>query len=467
MHERTQEALATNLKVISSRRLHIHVYGGGFLDFIVLINGMVWSPVLIFAFMLCALYFSVKTGFFQFAKAPIWLKSTLFSLFKKDKNKDEKELSAFQAVCTALGASIGTGNIVGVATAITMGGAGAVFWMIFSSFFSMMLIYAENYLGGLFKYRDKNGRLINGAYAYMEKALHSRNLGVLYAVLMVLTSFGMGNMAQSNSMAEALNTGFGIAPAVTGTAAALFVGIAIFGGVKRIARISTALVPFMGILYIAGGTAVIIANLSNLPQTVKYIFSDALSFKSAASGAAGYGIMRSMRYGISRGVFTNEAGIGTSVPLLGAGSDSPKKQGMWGIFQVFADTTVICTITALAILTSGACNIYPGLTGAALSARAFESVFGRSGNLFIAVSITLFALATLLSWSVLGIKGTEYIFKKDVSFTYIVIFLIFIIVGSLNKSETVFELSDIINGLMAVINIIVLFLLRRKVETKQ
>jgi len=437
------------------------------LSFVYIINNIVWSPVLLVFFILSGIYFSCKTHFFQITRCKTWLKYTLFSLFDKKSHDNGKKISSFEAVCTSLGASIGTGNIVGVATSITMGGPGAVFWLLVSSVFSMMLIFFENYLGALYRYKNKQTKTVNGAYAYMEKGLNAKWMGVIYALLTVLTSFGMGNMAQSNSISTVIYESFKVPPLITGLSTAILIGIILFGGLKRIAKISAVLVPFMGIMYIAGGLIVIIFHIREFTDTVKYILSCAFSFKSVSGGLMGYGITQAVKYGVSRGVFTNEAGIGTSLPLLGANeNETPVKQGMWGIFQVFIDTIVICSITALAILMSKAYSPDSDVTGALLCAKAFGTVFGKFSDVFITVSITLFAFATLASFSVLGFKAMEYIFKKDHSFLYTVLYLFFIVMGSINSVGIVFEISDIFNGLMAIINLTALLLLRKKINIR-
>ena len=435
------------------------------MSFVERLNSFVWSPPLLGAFFLCGLYFSMKTDFFQLTGIKHWLSRTLFSLFRKKNRQTNGETSVFGAVCTALGASIGTGNIVGVATAITMGGPGAVFWLLFSSLFSMMLIYAENFLGAKYRYKNAQGKRINGAYAYMEKGLNARWMGLLYAFFMVFSSLSMGNMAQSNSIASALTASFSVPPLYTGLILAVLIGFTLMGGRKRIAGLSSALVPFMGILYLIGGLIVIVYHRSSLGYALSLIWRDAFRLRPVIGGGLGFGMMRAMRYGVARGVFTHEAGIGTSLPLLDSGDgSSPEQQGLWGMFQVFIDTFVICTVTALAILMSGVCET-SDLTGAPLSSAAFKTVFGGSGGYFISISIVLFAFATLTSCSLLGLKGLEYMFGSGSRIFYIPVYLFCIVLGCINPAEAVFSLSDIFNGLMAMLNLTALFLLRKQVQS--
>ena len=430
------------------------------------LNSLVWSPPLLGAFFLCGLYFSMKTDFFQLTGLRYWLSRTLCSLFRKKNRQTDGETSVFGAVCTALGASIGTGNIVGVATAITMGGPGSVFWLLFSSLFSMMLIYTENFLGAKYRYKNEKNQRINGAYAYMEKGLNARWMGLLYAFFMVFSSLSMGNMAQSNSIASALNASFSVPTLATGLILAVLIGFTILGGRKRIAKLSSALVPFVGILYLLGGLIVIVYHRHSLGSALSLIWHDAFRLRPIAGGITGFGMMRAMRYGVARGVFTHEAGIGTSLPLLDTGDgSSPEQQGLWGIFQVFIDTFVICTVTALVILMSGVYVPGNSLTGAPLSSAAFQTVFGGGGGYFISIPIVLFAFATLTSCSLLGLKGLEYMLGPGSRKLYIPVYLLCIVLGCINPVEAVFSLADIFNGLMAMLNLTALFLLRKQVHS--
>ena len=295
--------------------------------------------------------------FFQVRWLSKWMRLTVGSLFARKGGRQKlpaHSITPFQALSTALAAAIGTGNIVGVAIALSTGGPGAIFWMWASAFLGMMTSFAEKTLGIRYRYPDAKNRWVGGAMVYMEKGLHCKWMALLFAALCIPVSFGMGNLSQSNSMAQAMKNAFGVSPKVTGAAAAILIGIILLGGIKRIAAVTEKLVPIMAILYLTAGCAVILINIRRLPQAVGGIISEAFSIRSAIGGTAGYGMARALRTGVSMGVFSNEAGLGTSVIVhCDADVKEPVEQGMWGIFEVFADTLVCCTVTALAILTSG------------------------------------------------------------------------------------------------------------------
>ncbi len=322
------------------------------------VNNFVWGPVMLAFFLLVGLLFTLRTGFFQIRQFRLWIGETLVSIFKRRevrKTNDKKAISQFQALSTALAATVGTGNIAGVATAIVLGGPGAVLWMWVSAFLGMMTNFAENVLGIHYRYKNQKGDWAGGPMVYIERGLKCKWLAVVFSIFCLLASFGIGNMTQINSISSALHDSFSIPPIVTGIVVAVFIALVILGGIKRIASVTEKIVPFMVLLYFAGGIACIFANIVEVPGAFKMIFTEAFGFRSAAGGVAGYGIMMAMRRGISRGVFSNEAGLGSSV-MVHSASDvkEPVVQGMWGIFEVFADTMVVCTITALVILTSGA-----------------------------------------------------------------------------------------------------------------
>ena len=426
------------------------------------INTFIWGPYMLAAFLLIGIYFTVRTGFFQFAKVGLWFRHTLLSCFQRGgarETRDKEAISPFQAMTTALASSIGTGNIAGVATAIVLGGPGAVFWMWVSAIFGMMTNFAENVLGSHFRYKDKDGKWVGGPMIYMERGLSQKWLGVVFAFCTIFGSLGMGNLTQSNSMAAAMQAGFSLPPFVTGIAAAVLVGMIIMGGIKRIARVTEQLVPMMAILYVAGGLVLLCLNANRILPALSSIFTDAFSFQAAGAGALGFGISRAMRYGIARGVFTNEAGLGSSV-LAHSASDvrEPVVQGMWGIFEVFADTIVMCSITALIILTSG---VYEAtdLTGSALTIAAFSTRFGSFGVLFVSVSTVLFAFCTLVGWSYYGERAASYIFGQKSALYYRVVYIFCIFIGAISSLDLVWSLSDTFNGMMAVPNLIAVALL--------
>ncbi len=331
-----------------------------------------------------------------------------------------------------------------------------------ASFFGMATIFIENVLG--IKYRTKkNGRFVGGPMYYIEKGLHCKWLAVIFAVFCTVAALGMGNMTQANSVAGALETGFGVNPKISGAVLSLLVGIIIFGGINRIARLTEKLVPSMAILYIIAALIVICVNFKNIPYAFEKIFVQAFDINAAAGGFMGYGMARAVKYGISRGVFSNEAGLGSS-PIVHAAADTddPYKQGMWGIFQVFIDTIVMCTLMALCILTTN--SEKSGFDGIELSTLSFEGVFGNVGTYFISLSIILFAFATLVSWSYFGERSLEYLTGGKYIRLYRLIYTFITYIGCIMSISLVWEISDTLNGLMAIPNLVALLLLSNKIN---
>lgn len=439
------------------------------------VNHFVWGPIMLFSFLLIGLIFSLRSHFFQLFHMKYWLQCTLGNALKgANGNESSDSITPFQALCTALAATVGTGNIAGVATAITLGGPGSVFWMWLSAFFGMMTSFAEKALGMQYRYKNTDGEWIGGPMVYIEKGLHSKVLAHLFCIFCVFASFGMGNMVQVNTISNCMENTFRFVPYKTGLLLVLLVSLVILGGIKRIASISEKIVPFMSVLYILGGLFVILYHYKQIPSAVVSIFSEAFSFHSVGSGILGYHVLQSMKIGISRGVFSNEAGLGSSVLVhVKADNSSPTTQGMWGICEVFIDTLVICTITALVILTSGVYDMEQYLsdmahgvgilTGAPLTSAAFCTVFPH-GDIFLTCSIILFTFATILGWCFFGECAITYLFGKKAILPYKMIFLCFLFVGSIASFEFVWSISDTFNGLMAIPNLIALAFLSRKVK---
>ena len=440
------------------------------------LNNFIWGPVMLAAFLIVGLMFTIRTGFFQISKFKYWIEVTFLQLFKNKKvlrTDDKHSISQFQSLCTALAATIGTGNIAGVATAIAAGGPGAVFWMWLSAFLGMMTNYAENTLGIKYRYKNEKGAWMGGAMVYIERGLGWKWLAVIFSIFCGLASFGIGNMTQANSIAHGLNDSFHIPPIATAIVLMIMVSLVIIGGIKRIASVTEKIVPFMAIFYIVGGLVVIFCNASAIPAAFGAIFREAFNFRAAGGGVLGYGIALAARKGISRGVFSNEAGLGSSV-MVHSASDvkEPVVQGMWGIFEVFADTLIVCTITALTILTSGVYdmsayldNIANGIenvSGTALTSAAFTSVIPFGGP-FVAICIMLFAFSTLLGWSYYGERAIEYLFGVKAIFPYKVIFVLMILFGCTAELNLVWDISDTLNGFMAVPNLIAITLLSGQV----
>jgi amino acid carrier protein len=450
------------------------------------INKFVWGPPMLIFFLFVGIMFTIRSNFFQITGFRQWINKTILACFKKEnvvKTKDENSISQWQALTTALASTSGTGNIAGVATALVAGGPGAIFWMWISAFFGMMTHYAEIVLGLHYRYKDKKGAYVGGPMVYMERGLKSKFLASLFAFFCIFATLGIGNMSQSNSMADAIYHTFGIPKLLVGTITAILVVLVILGGVKRIAAVNEKLVPFMSILYLIGAVWVILSHYYNIPAAFASILREAFQFKAASGGFLGYGMSLAIQKGISRGVFSNEAGLGSSVIIHSAAdTKEPVVQGMWGIFEVFVDTIVVCTITALTILTSdvyhadnylnamrldfvnGNTNLLDTLpNGVNLTANAFSSTFGNAGNIFVTISIILFALATLIGWSYYGEKCCQYLFGTKSIHIYKILYCVFIIIGAISRLDFVWNLSDTFNGLMAVPNLIAITLLSKKV----
>lgn len=429
------------------------------------LNGFVWGPVMIAFLMLAGVYFTIGTGFFQVRRFKLWISETFLAIFRSKNVHDKSDpntISQFQAISTALAGTIGTGNIVGVATAIISGGTGAVFWMWVSAFFGMMTKYAENVLGNHYRYKNAKGAWVGGPMVYIERGLHCKWLAVLFAVFCMIASFGIGNMTQANSISGALKSSFNITPLATGIMLAVIVGIVILGGIKRLASVTEKLVPFMAVFYMIGGIVIIAINWRGVPAAFSEIFTEAFSLRAAAGGVGGYVIMQAIRFGVARGVFSNEAGLGSSVIVNSASNvKEPVQQGMWGIFEVFADTIVMCTVTALTILCTGSHLI--GAQGAAVSIAAFSHGLGAIGGFFVTISICCFAFSTILGWSYYGERVVEYLFGLRLVGVYRIIYVGVTIIGCVGSLELIWQISDTFNGLMAIPNLLAIVFLSRKV----
>ncbi|HEY8362478.1 MAG TPA: sodium:alanine symporter family protein [Tissierellaceae bacterium] len=422
------------------------------------VNGIVWGPPVLILIVGTGIYLNFRTNFFAIRKLGFVLRNTLFKIFAKD-DKGEGEVTAFQAVATALSATVGTGNIAGVATAIASGGPGAVFWMWIAALFGMTTKYAEVVLSVNYREKTPDGRFVGGPMYYIEKGLKQKWLAYPFAFFGALAAlFGIGNMTQSNSIATAMNTTFNIPPLATGIVVAVFVGLVIIGGLKRIAQVTERLVPFMAAFYIIGALIVIILNIKNLPSAIALIVKSAFTGQAAIGGFAGATIMQAMRYGVARGVFTNEAGLGSApIAHAAATTDHPSRQGLWGVFEVWIDTLIIATLTALAITLTGVWE--SGVSGVALTMNAFSTVLPTLGNYIVSIGLLLFAFSTILGWAYYGERCAEYLFGPKVNKFYRIIFIPPIVIGAIGGLEFLWELADTLNGLMAIPNLIgVLFL---------
>ena len=451
------------------------------------INGFVWGMFGLILLIGTGILMSVLTGFFQVSHIKHWFQKTLGSLFTKKvigHTKDKGTISPFQALCTALAATVGTGNIAGVAAAICIGGAGAVFWMWVAAFFGMMTNYSENVLGIYYRRRNKDGEWSGGAMYYLSEGLGSKKgmkipgkvLAVLFSIFTLLASFGIGSMGQVNKIVANVASAFPIEQlasvqvlgglslynVILGAIVMILAALITLGGLKKIASAAEKIVPAMVVLFVLGSLVIIGVNYANILPAFGSIFKCAFQPIAAIGGGIGVIISKVMTQGFKRGVFSNEAGLGSSVMVHSNSSvKEPVQQGMWGIFEVFADTMIVCTMTALVILTSGAYNletgeILAGYTDATLVGGAFNAVFswGNIGSRFVAIAMFLFAFTTMLGWSHYGSKAWEYLFGTKTTFIFKLIHLATILMGAVMTSSLDWDISDTFNGLMMFPNLI-------------
>jgi AGCS family alanine or glycine:cation symporter len=415
------------------------------------LNGIVWGPPMLILLMGTGVILTVLTGAVQFRRLGTAMREVLGKLGQK--GGGEGSVTPFQAVSTALASTVGVGNIAGVATAIFLGGPGALFWLWISGLLGMATKYAEIVIALHYRERDASGTMRGGAM-YTLKKIGMPWLGTIFAALTALAAFGIGNMVQANSVAESLKASFGAEPWIVGIVLVAISAAVILGGITRIAAFAQVLVPFMCILYIVGGLVIILMNLGAIPGVFRLVFSSAFSGTAAAGGFAGATIMMAMRYGVARGLFSNEAGLG-SAPMVhsAANTDHPVRQGMYGIFEVFVDTILICTTTGLVILVTGVWD--SGATGAALSLRAFETGLpGTWGDLIVTTGLVLFAFSTIIGWSYYGETGIVYLLGPRAARPYRLLWLVFIYLGAIGSLHVVWDIADTLNGLMAIPNLV-------------
>ena len=445
------------------------------------LNGIAWGPWMLILLVGTGIYLSARVGFLQFTKFGYAMKNTVGKVFQKQ-NAGEGEVTPFQAVTTALAATVGTGNIAGVTGAIAVGGPGAVFWMWISALFGMVTKYAEVVLAIRYRERNSKGDWVGGPMYYIKNGLGKgwNWLAVVFSLLGALAAFGIGNMTQVNTIAESINTAidaFGGNTAVNsvlifgqsvpfssliiGGIVAIIVALVLFGGIKRIGSVAEKLVPIMAAIYIVCGCAVIISNIGAVGKVFGMIFKGAFNAEAALGGAFGITIMTTIQKGVGRGVFSNEAGLGSAPMAHAASSESdPVKQGLYGIFEVFMDTIVICTLTALTLLCgaeNGVVIEWGKSAGVELMSTSLATVFGTQiGSTIVAVAISLFALTTILSWSLYGSRCCEYMLGTKMVPIYQVIFVAGILVGASLELELVWNVADTLNGFMAIPNLIAL-----------
>lgn len=424
------------------------------------INGVVWGPIMLTLLIGTGLLLSIRMGFPQFTKFGYVMKNTIGSLFNsKQHKKDESGVSPFQAVATAMAGTIGTGSITGIATALVSGGPGAIFWMWISALLGMVTKYSEIILSLHFREKNDEGLWVGGPMYYIQNGLGLKWLAVLFAIFAGLTCFGTGNATQANSISVALDATLGIKPLYTAIVLTIVIGAVILGGIRRIASVNEKLVPFMAVFYVIVAFVALFLNIDKVPDAFARIFEEAFNFQAAAGGAAGYGIMVAMRFGFARGVFSNEAGLG-SAPIAHAASSNknPVDQGIWGMFEVFFTTIIICTLTALVILTTGVMET-TDFIGSALSIAAYNTVIPGIGGVGVTLATVLFATSTTLGWAYYGEKAVEYLFHKNKTAVtiYRIVYVAFVFVGAYGGSgslDLIWGISDTMNGLMAIPNLI-------------
>jgi AGCS family alanine or glycine:cation symporter len=414
------------------------------------IGAIVWGPLTIILLVGTGLYLTLRVKGIQVRKFTYaW---RLIS-GRYDNPDDEGEITHFQALSAALSATIGTGNIAGVGTAVAIGGPGAVFWMWVTAVFGMTLKYAECLLALNYRAFHKNGTVSAGPMYYLERGLGQKWLGFLFALFAAVASFGIGNMVQANSVAEPLQSYFGIPKLVTGLTIGALVFAVIVGGIKRIGQVASRIVPFMALFYVLGALCVIALNLSLIPSAFAVIFHDAFTGTAATGGFVGATFARAVRFGVARGVFSNEAGLGSAPIAHGAAqTNEPVREGLVAMLGPFIDTIVICSMTALVIILTGAFR--EGLTGAELTAAAFSKSLPGIGGYIVAVGIVFFAFSTAISWSYYGDRSVEYLFGSASVMPYRVIYCLLLPVGATIHLNLVWTISDIFNALMAWPNLV-------------
>lgn len=435
------------------------------------VNNFIWGVPAMVCIFGVGLYLSIRTNFLQIRKFPYAIKTTLGRIFRK-RDASDGAITPFQAVCTALAATVGTGNIAGVAGAIAIGGPGAIFWMWVSALFGMCTKYAEVTLAVHYREINANGELVGGPMYYIKNGLSKKWhwLAYLFVAFGVLTVFGTGNATQVNTITTAINSALlnynvisesavSTSNLIIGIIIAILIAMILLGGIKRIGHVTEKLVPFMALLYILLGLGVILLNIQNVPAVFASIFRGAFQPRAVTGGIV-LSMFTSLKKGVSRGIFSNEAGLGTgSIAHACADTKKPVKQGMFGIFEVFTDTIVICTLTALVILCSGVAVDYGKAAGAELTILGFTSTYGSWVSIFTAVAMCCFAFSTAVGWGLYGARCIEFLFSEKVIKPFMVIYSLVAILGATANLGLMWSIAETFNGLMAIPNLIALFLL--------
>ncbi|MFH6674524.1 alanine/glycine:cation symporter family protein [Streptococcus suis] len=431
------------------------------------INNLVWGPPLLILLVGTGVYFTLRLGMFQVSKLP-----TAFRLIFSSDQSGQGDVSSFAALCTALAATVGTGNIVGVATAITTGGPGALFWMWVAAFFGMATKYAEGFLAIKYRTKDADGQAAGGPMHYITLGMGQKwkPLAVFFAVSGVLVALlGMGTFSQVNSIASSMSSSFGLAPQLVSIVTAISIAFFIFGGIEKISDVSTKIVPFMAILYILASLIVLLVHWDELLPTLGLVLKSAFSPAAAVGGFVGATVKEAIQRGIARGVFSNESGLGSApIAAAAAKSDNPVEQGLISMTGTFIDTLIICTLTGLTILVTGQWSV-EGLEGAPLTQAAFATVFGNAGSIALTISLVLFAFTTILGWSYYGERCIEFLFGTKSILPYRLLFVAMVALGGFLKLDLIWTIADIVNGLMALPNLIALLALSPVIikETRQ
>ena len=434
-----------------------------------LMNNLVWGPPLLILLVGTGIYFTVKLGFLQITKLPLAFKY----LFSKDEDqvKGDGDISSFAALCTALSATIGTGNIVGVATAVGTGGPGAILWMWIAAFVGMATKYAEGFLAIKYRECDENGQMCGGPMYYIEKGTGNKLLAKLFAFFgLAVALLGIGTFGQVKSISDAVTKGFNISPQITATVITVLVAAVTLGGIQRISKVAEKIVPFMASLYIIGALLILICYFKEIPEAILLIVSSAFNPQATLGGVAGITIKTVIQRGIGRGIFSNEAGLGSApIAAAAAKTKSPVKQGLISMIGTFIDTILICTMTGLALVLTGAFN--SGLEGVAMTTAAFETAFPIAGigKFIVNIGLIFFAFTTIIGWNNYGEKCLQYLAGIKSIKLYKIVFISFVAVGPFLSLDTVFVIADIVNGLMALPNLVGLIALRKVVisETEE
>ncbi|NMD83803.1 sodium:alanine symporter family protein [Streptococcus sp. WB01_FAA12] len=435
------------------------------LELLKALDAFVWGPPLLILLVGTGIYLTIRLGLLQVARLP----KAFQLIFTKDKGHGD--VSSFAALCTALAATVGTGNIIGVATAIKVGGPGALFWMWMAAFFGMATKYAEGLLAIKYRSKDANGAVAGGPMHYILLGMGEkwRPLAIFFALAGVLVALlGIGTFTQVNSITESIQNTAQIDPAITALVLSVFVAIAVFGGLKSISKVSTAVVPFMAIVYILGTLTVILFNIEKIPATLALIFTSAFSPAAAVGGFAGASIRMAIQNGVARGVFSNESGLGSApIAAAAAKTNEPVEQGLISMTGTFIDTLIICTLTGLTILVTG---VWSGdLNGVALTQSAFSTIFSNFGPALLTIFLVLFAFTTILGWNYYGERCFEFLFGVRFIWLYRVVFVLMVLLGGFIELDMVWIIADIVNALMALPNLIALLVLSPVViaETKK